>query len=137
MPFSSLDGRRQRKRLWTTWCDCFTLSIVFFLTSEYSFVFLALLMVLIYGYNVAIRPGYVLWCEADGWSSDVLFRVKNLGFSVVEILAGVCGLVLEGFDELVEAAGEKRAEDRANPVDPVVEGKCMQDDTRTEGAGWI
>lgn len=86
---------------------------------------------------MAIRPGYVLWCEADGWSSGVLFWVKNLGFSVVEILAGVRGLVLEGFDELVEAAGEKRAEDRANPVDPVVEGKCMQDDTRTERASWI
>lgn len=137
MSFSPFDGRRQRKRLWTTWWDCFTLSMVFFFTPEYSFVFLAVLTVLIGWYNAAIGLGYILWCETDGWSGDVLFRVEDLGFSVVEILAGVRGLVLEGFDELVETAGKKRAKDRANPIDPMVESELMQDDTRTEGAGWI
>lgn len=137
MSFSSLDGCGQRKRSWATLCDCFALSVFFFSTPEYSFVFLALLMVLIGWYNVAIGSGYVLRCEADDWSGDVLFRVEDLGFSVVKILAGVRGLVLEGFDELVETAGEKGAKDRPNPVDPVVEGELMQDDTRTERAGWI
>ena len=95
-------------------------------------------MVLVGWNNAAVGPGYILGrCETDGRSGGVLLRVKDLGLFVVEVLPGVRGFVFEGFDELVETAGEKRAQDGANPVDPVVKGEFMQDDTGTERAGWV
>lgn len=61
-------------------------------------------------------------------------RVEGSGFLVVEILAGVGGLVFDGFDEFVEAGCDQRAEDGADPVDPVVAVEGVQRDAGAEGA---
>ena len=95
-------------------------------------------MVLVGRYNVAIGPGYIIRSyAADSGSGDVVLRVKDLGFFIVEVLSGVRGLVLEGFDELVETTCEKGAQDRTDPVDPMIKGELMQDDTGTKRAGRV
>lgn len=40
----------------------------------------------------------------------VLVEFEHFGFLVVEVLTGVGGLILEGFDEAVEAYSEEGAE---------------------------
>jgi hypothetical protein len=70
----------------------------------------------------------------------VLF-IKGLSFDVVMVVIMVCtrvyGLIFEHLDEFVEAGGKKGTEDGADPVDPVVGGKGVEDDVRAEGTGWV
>lgn len=50
----------------------------------------------------------------------VLSLVEVLAFGLGLVLAWIRGLVLEHLDEFVESGGQKGAEDRADPVNPVV-----------------
>jgi hypothetical protein len=62
---------------------------------------------------------------------------EGFGFFVVEVLAGVGGFVLEGFDEAVEAHGEQRAQAGPDPVDVVRVGEAVENDFGAEGAGGV
>ena len=46
-------------------------------------------------------------------------------------------LVLQSLDELVEACGDDRSKNGANPVKPVVRMELLVDDARTERASGI
>lgn len=67
----------------------------------------------------------------------VLWGVEELGFLVVEILPGIHCLVFHIFEKLVYAEGQKRAESRSDPVDPVVSGKRAVDDAGAERTCWV
>lgn len=69
--------------------------------------------------------------------SIVLVEVKVLGLLFIEVLARVRSLVLQELDESVKPNGEKCAQQRAQPVNPVVSGKRMQHDARSERSGRI
>ena len=70
-------------------------------------------------------------------SGIVLVELEVLGLSIVEVLPGVCGLVLEDLDEAVEADSYEGAEGGSNPVDPVVAGEAAEDNGGAEGAGGV
>ena len=72
-----------------------------------------------------------------GTSGVLLVELEVLRFAVVEVLAGVRGLVFEKLDEAVEADGEEGAERGAQPVDPVVAREGSEDDGGAEGAGGV
>jgi hypothetical protein len=55
----------------------------------------------------------------------------------IPICTGVGGRVLESLDQLVEGDGEEGAEQRSNPIDPMVPVECAEDNVRTERASWI
>jgi hypothetical protein len=57
--------------------------------------------------------------------------------AAIAILVRVGGLVLENLDELVETCRYDGAEDRSEPVDPVVAGEDMVDNCWAEGASGI
>lgn len=44
-------------------------------------------------------------------------RIKQHGFVLVEVLPGVCGWIVEGFEDGVGCGGEEGAEGWAEPVD--------------------
>ena len=110
---------------------------VFLCTPVSSLVACSARLVLIGRYNLPVRLSDEFGGETDIGSREVLLGVKDLGFSVVEVLTWVCSLVFECLDELVETAGEERAKDWANPVDPVVAVEGAEDDTRAKGAGRV
>lgn len=86
------------------------------------------------------RVESILWDRSSNISTSrgiVLVKVKVLGFLLVEVLARVRSLVLQELDEPVKANGKKRAKSRSQPVDPMVSWEGSQNDTRTEGAGWV
>lgn len=56
---------------------------------------------------------------------------------VILILSRIGRFVLQDLDELVEACGDDRAQDRAEPIDPVVGFEAGVDDCRAEGARWV
>lgn len=56
---------------------------------------------------------------------------------MILVLPRVGSLVLEDFDELVEASCYDGTEDWSEPVDPVVAFEVASDDGGTEGAGWV
>lgn len=61
----------------------------------------------------------------------------HLHFPLAKVLARIDSLVMENFQEGVEAARHKTPEEGANPVDPVVTRKVSVDHIRSERAGWI
>ena len=46
-------------------------------------------------------------------------------------------LILKSFDEDVKAARNEGAQERANPIDPMVAGELSGDDARAKGTGWV
>lgn len=71
-----------------------------------------------------VRENTERWIPAaDGRPPQILCRLVNIGFQVVEILTGIGGLVLASFDEPEEAGCQDTAQARAKPVDPVLTGE--------------
>jgi hypothetical protein len=55
----------------------------------------------------------------------------------IPICTGIGGRVLESLDQLVEGDGKEGAEQRPNPVDPMVPVECAENNVRTKRASWI
>lgn len=72
-----------------------------------------------------------------GCSDRIVIRVEDLGLLLIEILAWVGGLVLEGLDEAVQSNSKASSEGRTKPVDPVFVGKAAEGNTWTERSSWI
>jgi hypothetical protein len=72
-----------------------------------------------------------------------IFVVRFRPCSVVAMLQAIAictwigCLVLESLDQLVEGNCENGAEQRSNPVDPVISVESAEDNVRTKGASWI
>jgi hypothetical protein len=61
-----------------------------------------------------------------------------IGLALVgRILAGIGLLIEQELDEAIEARRDAGAEDRSEPVDPMVAGKGAHDDLRAEGASRV
>jgi hypothetical protein len=69
--------------------------------------------------------------------SHIKIGIKMFATTFRGILTGVCSLVLEHLDELVEARRQERAEDWSNPVYPVVAVEMVRYDGGAEGAGGV
>lgn len=67
----------------------------------------------------------------------IALRVKCLSFEVIEILARVCSLIIEEFDDSEERAGKEGSQSRSKPIDPVVPVELMKDNIGSEGSSWI
>lgn len=65
-------------------------------------------------------------------SGCVLLRIQVLGFKVVEILSNVGGFPIKPLKNVIKECDDERADERANPVDPMVTGERVIDDSRTE-----
>lgn len=72
----------------------------------------------------------------DARRHEQVLLVLHLG-RVVLVLSRICRFVLQDLDEFVEACSDDGAEDRTEPVDPVVGLEAGVDDCRAEGACWI
>ena len=69
--------------------------------------------------------------------SVILVELEDLSLLLVEVLGRVRGLVLEDFDEAVEADCEKGAKERAKPVNPMVAWEVAEDDVDAERTGRV
>lgn len=76
-------------------------------------------------------------CHIGPGGSVILVVHKYFGFFFIEVLAGVGGFIFQNFDKAVKTSCENRTKGRAQPVNPVIWRKVVENNARTERAGGV